>query len=151
MVVKHDRESLEALLVLAEDADVVLNEAFGVPTIAVDTHIFRVGNRTGMAVGSTPLAVEKLLEKRVPEIYRKVRITGLSCMAAIPASPASRNVEPARSLISAAIATKLNFKFRARPLPPDHGDIERIIGFARADDGGCSRPEQLCLRAEQNR
>ncbi|MGC6484729.1 MAG: endonuclease III [Candidatus Puniceispirillales bacterium] len=70
--VPQDRDSLEALPgVGRKTANVVLNEAFGVPTIAVDTHIFRVGNRTGMAVGSTPLAVEKLLEKRVPELYRK--------------------------------------------------------------------------------
>ena len=70
--VPQNRDSLEALPgVGRKTANVVLNEAFGVPTIAVDTHIFRVGNRTGMAVGSTPLAVEKLLEKRVPEIYRK--------------------------------------------------------------------------------
>ena len=119
--VLHDRDSLEALPgVGRKTANVVLNEAFGVPTIAVDTHIFRVGNRTGMAVGSTPLAVEKLLEKRVPEIYRKGRITGLSCMAAIPVSPASRNAGLARSSISAAIAIKMNF--RARPSAPDHGD-----------------------------
>jgi endonuclease-3 len=70
--IPNDRESLEALPgVGRKTANVVLNEAFGVPTIAVDTHIFRVGNRTGMAVGPTPLAVEKQLEQRVPEIYRK--------------------------------------------------------------------------------
>ena len=47
-------------------ANVVLNIAFGIPTIAVDTHIFRVGNRTGLAPGKTPLAVELKLEKVVP-------------------------------------------------------------------------------------
>ena len=51
-------------------ANVVLNVAFGEPTIAVDTHIFRVGNRTGLAPGKTPLEVELKLEKRVPEAYR---------------------------------------------------------------------------------
>lgn len=70
--VPRDRAALEALPgVGRKTANVVLNEAFGEPTIAVDTHIFRVGNRTGMAVGSTPLAVEKLLELRVPDAYKK--------------------------------------------------------------------------------
>jgi endonuclease-3 len=50
---------------------VVLNEAFGHPTIAVDTHIFRLGNRTGMAPGKTPLEVEKGLLKKVPESAMK--------------------------------------------------------------------------------
>ncbi len=51
-------------------ANVVLNVAFGEPTMAVDTHIFRVGNRTGLAPGKTPLEVELKLEKRVPPEYR---------------------------------------------------------------------------------
>jgi len=50
-------------------ANVVLNTAFGQPTMAVDTHIFRVGNRTGLAPGKTPLAVELQLLKRVPPQY----------------------------------------------------------------------------------
>ncbi|MEK9895531.1 MAG: endonuclease III, partial [Burkholderiaceae bacterium] len=50
-------------------ANVVLNVAFGEPTMAVDTHIFRVGNRTGLAPGKTPLAVERALLKRVPPAY----------------------------------------------------------------------------------
>ncbi len=50
-------------------ANVVLNTAFGEPTMAVDTHIFRVANRTGLALGKTPLAVEKKLLKSVPEEY----------------------------------------------------------------------------------
>jgi endonuclease-3 len=49
---------------------VVLNIAFGEPTIAVDTHIFRVGNRTSLAPGKTPLAVEAVLEKVVPARYK---------------------------------------------------------------------------------
>jgi endonuclease-3 len=70
--VPQDRDALEKLSgVGRKTANVVLNEAFGVPTIAVDTHIFRVGNRTGMAAGSTPLKVEKLLELRVPDRYKK--------------------------------------------------------------------------------
>jgi len=69
--VPHDREALEALPgVGRKTANVVLNIAFGEPTIAVDTHIFRVGNRTGLAVGKTPLDVELKLMEVVPEHYR---------------------------------------------------------------------------------
>lgn len=70
--VPQDRDLLENLPgVGRKTANVVLNEAFGHPTIAVDTHIFRLGNRTGMAVGTTPLKVEKLLEMRVPDAFKK--------------------------------------------------------------------------------
>jgi endonuclease-3 len=66
------REALEALPgVGRKTASVVLNVAFGAETIAVDTHIFRVGNRTGLAPGKTPLEVELGLEKRVPAPYRR--------------------------------------------------------------------------------
>jgi endonuclease III len=69
--VPHDREALEALPgVGRKTANVVLNIAFGEPTIAVDTHIFRIGNRTGLAVGKTPLDVEMKLLQVVPEKYR---------------------------------------------------------------------------------
>jgi endonuclease III len=69
--VPHDREALEALPgVGRKTANVVLNVAFGESTIAVDTHIFRVGNRTGLAVGKTPLEVEMKLMEVVPERYR---------------------------------------------------------------------------------
>jgi len=51
-------------------ANVVLNVAFGEPTMAVDTHIFRVSNRTGLAPGKTPLEVELKLLKRIPQHYR---------------------------------------------------------------------------------
>ena len=68
--IPRDRESLEALPgVGRKTANVVLNTAFGLPTIAVDTHIFRVGNRTGLAKGKTPLEVERKLLKAVPEPY----------------------------------------------------------------------------------
>jgi endonuclease III len=68
--VPHDREALEALPgVGRKTANVVLNVAFGEPTIAVDTHIFRVGNRTGLAVGKTPLDVEMKLMEVVPKRY----------------------------------------------------------------------------------
>lgn len=69
--VPRSREALEALPgVGRKTANVVLNVAFGEPTIAVDTHIFRVSNRTGLAPGKTPLAVELKLGKRVPIEYR---------------------------------------------------------------------------------
>jgi endonuclease-3 len=69
--VPNDRAALEALPgVGRKTANVVLNVVFGEPTIAVDTHIFRVGNRTGLARGPTPLAVEQRLLKVVPAAYR---------------------------------------------------------------------------------
>jgi endonuclease-3 len=69
--VPRTREALEALPgVGRKTANVVLNVAFGQPTMAVDTHIFRVGNRTGLAPGKTPLEVEKKLLQRVPAAYR---------------------------------------------------------------------------------
>jgi endonuclease-3 len=69
--VPADRETLETLPgVGRKTANVVLNVAFKQPTMAVDTHIFRVSNRTGLAPGKTPLAVEKKLEKVVPEQYK---------------------------------------------------------------------------------
>jgi endonuclease-3 len=68
--VPRRREELEALPgVGRKTASVVLNVAFGEKTIAVDTHIFRVANRTGLAPGKTPLEVELGLERRVPEPY----------------------------------------------------------------------------------
>ena len=68
--VPRDRESLEALPgVGRKTANVVLNIAFGEPTMAVDTHIFRVGNRTGLAVGKTPLEVEMKLLEVIPKHY----------------------------------------------------------------------------------
>jgi endonuclease-3 len=70
--VPRSREALEALPgVGRKTANVVLNIAFGEPTIAVDTHIFRVGNRTGLATGRTPLEVETKLEKVVPAEYKQ--------------------------------------------------------------------------------
>jgi len=69
-LVPRDRETLEKLPgVGRKTANVVLNIAFGQPTIAVDTHLFRVGNRTGLAPGKTPLAVEFKLLKAVPKAY----------------------------------------------------------------------------------
>jgi len=70
--VPQDREALESLPgVGRKSANVVLNVAFGQPTIGVDTHVFRVANRTGLARGATPLAVEEGLLKVVPAKWRQ--------------------------------------------------------------------------------
>ncbi|OHC75668.1 MAG: endonuclease III [Rhodospirillales bacterium RIFCSPLOWO2_12_FULL_58_28] len=69
--VPRNREALEALPgVGRKTANVVLNVAFGLPVIAVDTHVFRVGNRTGLAPGKTPAAVERELERLTPEEWK---------------------------------------------------------------------------------
>jgi endonuclease-3 len=69
-VVPNTREALESLPgVGRKTANVILNTAFGQPTIAVDTHIFRIGNRVGLAPGKTPLAVELNLMKAVPKAF----------------------------------------------------------------------------------
>jgi endonuclease-3 len=69
--VPQEREALQTLPgVGRKTANVVLNVAFGQPTMAVDTHIFRLCNRSGLAPGKTPDAVEQMLMKRVPEKYR---------------------------------------------------------------------------------
>jgi endonuclease-3 len=70
--VPAERQALEALPgVGRKTANVVLNTAFGQPTIAVDTHIFRVSNRTGIAPGKTPLEVEKRLTRNTPAHFRQ--------------------------------------------------------------------------------
>jgi endonuclease-3 len=70
--VPGDRDALEKLPgVGRKTANVVLNSAFGQPTIAVDTHVFRVANRTGLAPGKTPIEVERGLEARVPSKYTR--------------------------------------------------------------------------------
>ena len=69
--VPRSRQALQGLPgVGRKTANVVLNVAFGEPTQAVDTHVFRVSNRTGLAPGKTPAAVEAQLERRVPPAYR---------------------------------------------------------------------------------
>jgi endonuclease-3 len=69
--VPRDREALEALPgVGRKTANVILNTAFGIPTIAVDTHIFRVSNRTGLAPGKNVLVVEEKLEKFTPDEFK---------------------------------------------------------------------------------
>ena len=70
--VPRSREALESLPgVGRKTANVVLNIAFGEPTIAVDTHIFRVANRTGLAPGKTPFEVEQGLERVIPDVYKR--------------------------------------------------------------------------------
>lgn len=70
--VPNSRDALEQLPgVGRKTASVILNEAFGEPTIAVDTHVFRLANRTGLAPAKTPLAVEQKLEKSVPRHYAR--------------------------------------------------------------------------------
>ena len=70
--VPRDMETLMSLPgVGRKTANVVMNEAFGVATFAVDTHVYRVSNRTGLAPGKTELAVEKKLDRRVPDPYRQ--------------------------------------------------------------------------------
>jgi endonuclease-3 len=70
--VPNDRDALEALPGIGrKTANVVLNTAFGHPTIAVDTHVFRVANRTGLAPGKTPRDVERGLEAAVPRKYAR--------------------------------------------------------------------------------
>ncbi len=70
--VPADRRALEALPgVGRKTANVVLNTAFGEPTLAVDTHIFRVANRTGLAPGKTPLEVERHLVRSIPKAFLK--------------------------------------------------------------------------------
>jgi endonuclease-3 len=69
--VPHEREALESLPgVGRKTANVMLNMCFGEPTIAVDTHIFRVANRIGLAKGPTPLAVEQRLLKNIPNEFK---------------------------------------------------------------------------------
>jgi len=92
--VPSDREALEALPgVGRKTANVVLNTAFGEPTIAVDTHIFRVANRTGLGPGKTVLKVEQKLLKFTPERYLKdahhllILHGRYTCMARTPRCP----------------------------------------------------------------
>jgi endonuclease-3 len=92
--VPRERLALEALPgVGRKTANVILNTIFGEPTIAVDTHIFRVANRTGLAPGKTPLEVERKLGRRVPAEFRRDAHHWLilhgryTCTARVPACP----------------------------------------------------------------
>jgi len=92
--VPHDREGLEQLPgVGRKTANVVLNTAFGEPTIAVDTHVFRVANRTGLARGANPRAVEDELLRVIPEEFLKdahhwlILLGRYTCKARAPLCP----------------------------------------------------------------
>lgn len=92
--VPQDRESLESLPgVGRKTANVILNTCFGQPTIAVDTHIFRVANRIGLAHGKTPLEVEKQLLKNIPDEFKHDAHHWLilhgryTCVARLPKCP----------------------------------------------------------------
>jgi endonuclease-3 len=92
--VPRDRAALEALPgVGRKTANVILNTAFGEPTIAVDTHIFRVANRIGLASGKTPLEVEKKLLKTVPDEFKHdahhwlILLGRYTCVARKPKCP----------------------------------------------------------------
>ena len=92
--VPRDREALQALPgVGRKTANVILNTAFGEPTMAVDTHIFRVANRTGLAPGKTPLAVEKKLLAEIPSEFAKdahhwlILLGRYTCLARKPRCP----------------------------------------------------------------
>ena len=111
--VPKGRETLEALPgVGRKTANVVLNVAFGEPTIAVDTHIFRVANRTGLAPGKDVLAVELALEKIVPQEYRLHAHHWLilhgryTCVARKPLCP------------TCVVRDLCRFKDKTRELPP---------------------------------
>jgi endonuclease III len=115
--VPRERDALEALPgVGRKTANVVLNTAFGEPTIAVDTHIFRVGNRTGLAPGKTPREVEEILLAATPPEYRSDAHHWLIlhgryvCTARAPRCPQCVVVDlcrwPAKTTLAAPIAPR---------------------------------------------
>jgi len=110
--IPRSREALEALPgVGRKTANVVLNTAFGEPTMAVDTHIYRVSNRTGIAPGKTVLAVEKHLRNLCPLSTSSMPITGSFSMAVMSAWPAHQS---ARSVPLPTCATT-NKKTKRQP------------------------------------
>lgn len=123
-LVPRERAALEALPgVGRKTASVVLNVAFGEPTIAVDTHIFRVANRTGLAAGKTPLAVELALEARTPAEYKRYAHHWLIlhgryvCTARQPKCPACVVADLCRYGAKTAIAAPVAAPVAAAPLP----------------------------------
>ncbi|HEY5101494.1 MAG TPA: endonuclease III [Steroidobacteraceae bacterium] len=123
--VPNNREALEALPgVGRKTANIILNIVFGESTIAVDTHIFRVANRTGLAPGKTPLAVEEALNATTPAAYRKDAHHWLLlhgryvCLARIPLCP------------RCIIADLCEYRYKTPPPPPATG-AERVKARAR--------------------
>jgi endonuclease-3 len=124
--VPRDRDALEKLPgVGRKTANVVLNVAFGEPTIAVDTHIFRVSNRTGLAPGKNPLEVETALEKITPQQFRLHAHHWLilhgryTCVARKPLCPTCVERDLCR------------FKDKTRELPPEKSRTKKPL-FRRA-------------------
>ena len=109
--VPDNRKDLESLAgVGRKTANVVLNTAFGQPTMAVDTHIFRVGNRTGLATGKNVLIVEEKLVERIPDDFIvDAHHYLLFCTVAIPVKLAHRNAAPALYMPSVCLKTKPRF------------------------------------------
>ena len=142
-----DREALQSLPgVGRKTANVVLNVAFGEPTIAVDTHIFRVGNRTGLAPGKTPLAVELGLEKVVPDAWKLHAHHWLIlhgryvCKARTPDCPicavrefcafkGKTTLEPAAPAMTARAATRTKGRAK-KAAAPDKTSSKRKTGAA---------------------
>jgi len=127
--VPKDRDALEALPgVGRKTANVVLNVAFGEPTIAVDTHIFRVSNRTGLAPGKNPLEVEKGLEKIVPDEYKLHAHHWLilhgryTCVARKPLCP------------TCVVNDLCRYKDKTREITPDKTPIRKSPSRPRATD-----------------
>jgi endonuclease-3 len=119
--VPRDREALQALPgVGRKTANVVLNVAFGEPTIAVDTHIFRVSNRTGLAPGKDVLAVELNLEKRVPEKYKQhahhylILHGRYTCVARKPLCP------------TCVVREVCNFREKTKEMQPEKPRVRKV-------------------------
>jgi endonuclease III len=124
--VPKNREALEALPgVGRKTANVVLNVAFGEPTIAVDTHIFRVSNRTGLAPGKDVLAVEMALEKIVPTHYKSHAHHWLilhgryTCVARKPLCP------------TCVVRDLCRFKDKTRELPSEKPKLAKTSSAAK--------------------
>jgi endonuclease-3 len=130
-VVPRDRDALEELPgVGRKTANVILNVAFGEPTIAVDTHIFRVSNRTGLAPGKNPLEVELALEKIVPATYKLHAHHWLilhgryTCIARKPLCPVC------------VVRDLCRYRDKTREITPDRTPIrKRLSGRAASDPG----------------
>jgi endonuclease-3 len=123
--VPREREALEALPgVGRKTANVVLNVAFGEPTIAVDTHVFRVANRTGLAPGATPRAVEDRLEKVVPAAWKQHAHHWLilhgryTCKAQRPLCPQCVVIDLCAYKAKTTVVAEKKAKPRTTPLPP---------------------------------
>jgi endonuclease-3 len=137
--VPRDREALESLPgVGRKTANVVLNVAYGEPTIAVDTHIFRVSNRLGLARGRTPLEVEERLLEVVPEPFRLHAHHWLIlhgryvCTARVPGCPECR----------------LNDLCEFEPKTPASGTALRALARQKARGGRKSTPRRAARRAK---